>query len=903
MSYEPAPATAPPEPTPEQLIRAREQRVLPVIPERLSDPELRLIREPPAGPLADSYRRQWYSFAYDNRRYELTPERSGTVSDPSVLPPTEFPSHFVGSWHRAGAPSTFADCVAAQGELSARLAESRIAQWPATAVAHDRTWFEGFVLVSGLDDGQVVALGRSAAQPAVLRWDAAGLAVLPTGLRPDIPASTTAWRLESAEVATCPVRKDADPAGRCTRYGGPYGSSAIHAAALWRAHRSVAVTLLGCGRAPTGGSRSGDTRVPGVRCRWPTRSSGAGTAATPGARPTVAGSRAQVRRLDPNRQKASIAWSPQITHLRAFGRHVPRYRFGWEQLPSVLTRRLARELQLEGEPAAALRTSYGARPGEDFIRDAWPILRDEWLAKDGPARRSVVTLLRERRLGDTTLPVRNRKEQRDYLASCRNSSALRQVVLEQFRASGSVPETNVGTGEPDNVEEPTDPASGEAGGRVIRSAPPEFDLDKRLAIAWIQLGGRLTSALTGLTPYETLVIELPSAFDETELTGSTPYLQFMAYGEDLVRGELSSNHVLDVRHQLSDAQGQALLELGWAAPAPDPSNLEDGESPNFSIDAAPGELAELAGTAVATIRDVFGIPHPSFLIAAGGEGGMGGAAASLGLPRPAPEEPSTDDDEPIAIEPRDRDHLIELVDAALVSVVGGVPAHDDDGDIPIRSGSAIVFVRVAEDGPFIELFSPVLVEVEGSPLALERISQLNRWVRFVSFGWDAGTVHASMHLYCHPFVPEHLRHAVAVLTSVADRLDDELRLGLGGRAFFGEEEDGGTDDAPAGPGDSAEDEAGDDELPEALLTLIQLDADAAGSISAQEAAEICGRNRRDILDYIRIAEEQVIEWRSSAEEALGDGDREEAAACTHEGKAWQSTVDLLRSALRLVAKE
>ncbi|MBA3279502.1 MAG: hypothetical protein H0U22_12470 [Geodermatophilaceae bacterium] len=27
------------------------------------------------------------------------------------------------------------------------------------------------------------------------------------------------------------------------------------------------------------------------------------------------------------------------------------------------------------------------------------------------------------------------------------------------------------------------------------------------------------------------------------------------------------NHVLDVRHQLANAQGQALLEIGWAAPA------------------------------------------------------------------------------------------------------------------------------------------------------------------------------------------------------------------------------------------------------------------------------------------------------------------------------------------------
>ena len=247
MSYDHVRATAPLEPTPEQLARAKEQRVLPVIPERLNDPELRLIREPPASPLADSYRTQGYTFEYDNRRYVLTPQLRGTVSGPSVLPPTGFPAHFVGSWHAGGAPSAFADCIAAQGELSARLAESSIAQWPATAVAEDRTWFEGLVLVSGLDDGQVVEMGRAAGQPAVVRWDAAGLAVLPTGLRAGIPPSTTPWRLESAEVATCPVRKDADPAGRCTRYGGPYGSSAIHAAALWRAHRSVAVALMGCG--------------------------------------------------------------------------------------------------------------------------------------------------------------------------------------------------------------------------------------------------------------------------------------------------------------------------------------------------------------------------------------------------------------------------------------------------------------------------------------------------------------------------------------------------------------------------------------------------------------------------------------------------------------------------------
>ncbi len=59
---------------------------------------------------------------------------------------------------------------------------------------------------------------------------------------------------------------------------------------------------------------------------------------------------------------------------------MPRYRFRWEQLPGALARRLARDLQLTGEPVAALREGYGARPGDDFVRDAWPFLRGAWLA-------------------------------------------------------------------------------------------------------------------------------------------------------------------------------------------------------------------------------------------------------------------------------------------------------------------------------------------------------------------------------------------------------------------------------------------------------------------------------------------------------------------------------------------
>jgi hypothetical protein len=142
-----------------------------------------------------------------------------------------------------------------QNKLCARLRELNLALRFAVAVPRDRTWFEGFSVVSGLDDEQAVDLACASGQPAAIRWDSDSLVILSSGLADDISTSTTGWQLESSKVSTCPVRKDADPVGRCPNFGGPYGSTAIHAAALWRAHRKVALALLGCGPCADGSER------------------------------------------------------------------------------------------------------------------------------------------------------------------------------------------------------------------------------------------------------------------------------------------------------------------------------------------------------------------------------------------------------------------------------------------------------------------------------------------------------------------------------------------------------------------------------------------------------------------------------------------------------------------------
>ena len=65
-------------------------------------------------------------------------------------------------------------------------------------------------------------------------------------------------------------------------------------------------------------------------------------------------------------------------------------------------------------------------------------------------------------------------------------------------------------------------------------------------------------------------------------------------------------------------------------------------------------------------------------------------------------------DEPLATSPDDADHLRALVDAALVPLFGGLPEHDSDDDVPVVNGSGLVWVRVLENAPVVQLFSALV---------------------------------------------------------------------------------------------------------------------------------------------------------------------------------------------------
>lgn len=118
---------------------------------------------------------------------------------------------------------------------------------------------------------------------------------------------------------------------------------------------------------------------------------------------------------------------------------VPRYRFSWENLSAPLLAELCDSLGLKDDKSAdALRTTYGARPKPEFVRDAWPVLRDRWLADDAVSRAHVLAQLRSARLGSSDTPVGTKAEQMTYLRSCHNQQSLRDIVLAQLLSVGEV---------------------------------------------------------------------------------------------------------------------------------------------------------------------------------------------------------------------------------------------------------------------------------------------------------------------------------------------------------------------------------------------------------------------------------------------------------------------------------
>jgi hypothetical protein len=306
-----------------------------------------------------------------------------------------------------------------------------------------------------------------------------------------------------------------------------------------------------------------------------------------------------------------------------------------------------------------------------------------------------------------------------------------------------------------------------------RKAPPG---------AWPVFERKLAETLDALEEDQYLVVSAKRGW---------AYVQFAAQGSFGLRAECVGNNYLDEAHALRAGQTALLRKIGWSSPTGTPEQASpkrqpDG-SPNFFRDFdRPVPCADAARMAVRALTEVFEIPHPGYLMyKAFDKKQRTILVPTLGLkreePAPPPEKPCEDTVEEIR----------KLVLKAIREGSGNAD-HDfsEDWDLPLRFGSAAVFVRVLDAPMCVRMFSPVLEDVEENDRLLDRLNELNSEIRFARFFAVEGKVIVAAEMFVAPVVADHVTRACLRVGTLADEIGGTLQKEFGGRRAFEEAPEG-----------------------------------------------------------------------------------------------------------------
>lgn len=325
--------------------------------------------------------------------------------------------------------------------------------------------------------------------------------------------------------------------------------------------------------------------------------------------------------------------------------------------------------------------------------------------------------------------------------------------------------------------------------------PTTVDLGAKVAEAWREFARALAAALPTMPDGSHLDLTLdPTASG----TGDAVYGVSLEKTDSGTKALAVGNANLPAGYRLDRAAVASMVALGWSPPG-----VVTGSGESFGLTDSDDKLALVV---TRTLRDVYGAPHPAFLVysirdakderltvpqlaLARHESTMDGAAPSL---------------DSISLQGLDLADRVRIVVAALTKVDPDELQVDADGDIGIRAGSAMVFVRVRDNPPLIDVFSPVLTEIAPSEKLFLKLSDLTNRMPIGRLYCTAGTVWASVPVFGRDFQASHLSLAIQVMTGLADELDDRLHGEFGGKRFFGE------GDKPAGrsPSPDAEERIG-----------------------------------------------------------------------------------------------
>lgn len=339
---------------------------------------------------------------------------------------------------------------------------------------------------------------------------------------------------------------------------------------------------------------------------------------------------------------------------------------------------------------------------------------------------------------------------------------------------------------------------------LLNDEPDTADLREKVSRAWQEFAHSLAEVLPTLPDGAHLEITLdPTASGTGEASYSVAVI-----ADDGLAAYAVGNGSLPPAYHMNRATIADMVALGWSPPGVEP---ESGD--RFGISAGRDRAARLATVVCRTLRDIYGAPHPAFLVywVAGEDGARLpvdplGTARTVAGPLPGSDGVGVEDgpgievaadgttsatgaDGPMAEATGLREHVRAVI-ATMQQTTPDELTDDPDGDIGIRAGSAMVFVKVRDDPPLVDVLSPVLTEVEPSERLYGRLSELTNRMPVGRLYCTHETVWASVPVFGRCFQSTHLVLAVQVMTGLADELDDRLQREFGGRRFFAELEDG-----------------------------------------------------------------------------------------------------------------
>jgi hypothetical protein len=328
---------------------------------------------------------------------------------------------------------------------------------------------------------------------------------------------------------------------------------------------------------------------------------------------------------------------------------------------------------------------------------------------------------------------------------------------------------------------------------ILLDEPTTADLRAKVTDAWREFA----AALAALLPELPVGAHVDVTLDPTASgTGTAVYsVSMRVLADGVVEALAVGNAALPEGFRMDRSAVADMVALGWSPPGVLP-----GSGDSFGLRTTVSAAGRLAATVSRTLRDVYGAPHPAFLVyLVHDEADEPLDSAPLGTAR---HEPSIDDE--LDLDDLDRDGVLsaavanaadELIplDERVRTVVATMSKTtvdqlqvDGDGDVGIRAGSAMVFVRVRDNPPLVDVFSPILTEVEPTEQLYVKLSELTNRMPIGRLYVAADTVWASIPVFGRNFQATHLMLAVQVMTGLADELDDRLHGEFGGKRFFGE---------------------------------------------------------------------------------------------------------------------